>query len=84
VDTRADSWDVSGCRLGGDNSGLRGDGSRLAGDHGDSCGLGGLRSSNGEHSRDNAERVGLGEERSLGESIDRGLECLLVVGPNLR
>jgi hypothetical protein len=81
VDTSADSWDVSGCRLGGDNSGLRGDGSGLAGDHGDSCGLGGLRSSDREHARDNAERVGLGEERSLGESIDRGLECLLVAGP---
>jgi hypothetical protein len=81
VDTRADSWDISGCRLGGYDSGLRCDDAGLAGDHGDSCGLAGLRSSNGEHSSDNAERVGLGEERSLGERIDAGLGCLLVVGP---
>lgn len=84
MDTRADSWDVSGRRLGGNNCGLRGDGCGLAGDAGNSCGLAGLRSSNGEHSRYNAQRVGLGEERSLGESIDRGLEYLLVADSGFR
>lgn len=73
VDTRADSGDVSGGGLGGDDGGLRGHDCRLAGLLSDNGGLRGLLGGNGEHASDHAEGVGLLEQRGLGEGVDRGL-----------
>lgn len=58
----------------GEGKGLRGDDSRL---RVVGSGLRGLRGSDGGLASDNAEGVGLLEERSLGELIDRGLTWLL-------
>lgn len=69
MDTRADGGDVSGRRLLGNDSGLRSDDCGLVGDVGGSGGLAG-------HSSDNAQGVGLLQERSLGVGVD-GLGCLL-------
>jgi hypothetical protein len=73
VDTRADGWDVSRGRLGGNDCGLRGDDCGLAWLVGDNCRLAGLLSVDGEHSCYHAERVGLRKQGGLGEWVDRGL-----------
>lgn len=69
MDTRADGGDVSGRRLLGDDCGLRSDGCGLVGDIGGSGRLAG-------DSSDNAQGVGLLQERSLGVGVD-GLGGLL-------
>jgi hypothetical protein len=68
VDTRADSGNVSGRRLGGNNCGLRSDDCGLTWDVGGNGGL-------GRHSRYNAQGVGLLKEGSLGSRIDGRLRC---------
>jgi hypothetical protein len=62
VDTRANSGDVSGCGLSGNNSGLGGYGIGLSGDGGISRG----------HASNDTERVGLGEVGGLGGRVDGG------------
>lgn len=63
MNTWADSWDVGGQRLAGNNCGL-------AGDRGDNCGLAGDLGHDGGHAGHDAQGVGLREVHVLWEGVD--------------